>query len=84
MNNYNPKAGKNLHWNATKNTKKNKMKKIKELYLRKYKRYSKYNLADRVLNYLDYITNRHGSKLVIIGLLWLCLLLCIEIFKTLI
>ena len=40
--------------------------------------------AEKFLDYLDYITNKHGSKFVIISLLWLCLLLCIDIFKTLI
>ena len=48
------------------------MKKIKELYLRKYKRYSKYNLADKILNYLDYITERYGSRFIIICSIWPC------------
>tara|TARA_Y100001963_G_scaffold20590_1_gene26342 strand:+ start:243 stop:425 length:183 start_codon:yes stop_codon:yes gene_type:complete len=60
------------------------MKKIKELYLRKYKRYSKYNLADKILNYLDYITERYGSRFIIICSIWLLVILLIDIFKRLI
>jgi len=39
-----------------------------------------YKLADKILDFAE----RNGSRFIIIGLLWLCLLLCIEIFKTLI
>jgi len=60
------------------------MKKIKELYLRKYKRYSKYNLADRVLNYLEYATERYGIYFIIYSLSFLLLVLIIDIFKRLI
>ena len=60
------------------------MKKIKELYLRKYKRYSKYNLADKILNYLDYITERYGSRFIVIFSIWLLVILLIDIFKRLI
>jgi len=60
------------------------MKKIKELYLRKYKRYSKYNLADKILNYLDYITNRYGIYFVLWSLSFLLVVLLIDIFKRLI
>jgi hypothetical protein len=60
------------------------MKKIKELYLRKYKRYSKYNLADKILNYLDYITNRYGIYFVLWSLSFLLIVLLIDIFKRLI
>ena len=41
-------------------------------------------ICEKGLDYLDYITNKHGSKFVIISLLWLCLLLLIDIFKRLI
>ncbi len=41
-------------------------------------------ICEKSLDYLDYIANKHGSKFVITSLLWLCLLLCIEVFKTLI
>ena len=60
------------------------MKKIKELYLRKYKRYSKYNLADKILNYLDHITNKYGIYFVLWSLSFLLVVLLIDIFKTLI
>ena len=60
------------------------MKKIKELYLRKYKRYSRYNLADKILNYLDYITERYASRFIIICSIWLLVILLIDIFKRLV
>ena len=39
-----------------------------------------YRLADKILDFAE----RNATRFVIISMLWLCLLLCIEIFKTLI
>ena len=60
------------------------MKKIKELYLRRYKRYSRYSLADKILNYLDYIVSRFGSRFLVASSLILLIVLLIDIFKRLI
>ena len=39
---------------------------------------------DKMLDHLDYITNRFGSRFIIIGLAWLLIVLLIDIFKRLI
>jgi hypothetical protein len=39
-----------------------------------------YRIADKILDFAE----RNASRFVIISMLWLCLLLCIEISKTLI
>ena len=41
-------------------------------------------IPDKMLDYLDYMTNRHGSKFVIISSLILLIVLLIDIFKRLI
>jgi|TARA_R100000081_G_C4807727_1_gene168766 hypothetical protein len=57
--------------------------KIKYLFKRLY--YKIKGFFNRLLDSFEKIeSSKHASKFVIISLLWLCLLLCIEIFKRLI
>ena len=57
--------------------------KIKYLFKRLY--YKIKGFFNRLLDSFEKIeSSKHTSSFIIIGFLWLCLLLCIEIFKTLI
>ncbi len=40
--------------------------------------------SEKMLDYLDYIANRFGSRFIILGLAWLLIVLLIDIFKRLI